>query len=566
MNSLIKTPRNNKRSLSPDWQRDLVLIAKNTLVWLAQLSKEYKREIKTLDQIPDEELDKLRSYGISGLWLVGVWQRSPASKRIKHLYGNDHLIASAYSILNYDIAEELGGESALNKLKTRAQRKNIYLACDMVPNHTAIDSPWLLKHPNWYITTQVKPVDTWGFESPDLSPDPSVAIRLEDGYYTQTSAAEAFQYKAKNDSDPLYIYHGNDGTSMPWNDTAQLNYLNSETRVAMKAEIITAARKFSIIRLDAAMTLLRQHYKRLWYPDAGADKNIPTRIANVLTQAEFDALMPDEFWIEVLQALSLEAPDTLILAEAFWMMEKYFIQAMGMHRVYNSAFLNHLRDEKNVKFRNYMLEILGKDRFMLDSFVNYLTTPDESTAASTFGKGKKYFGVCGLMAALPGLPLFGHGQIEGFTEKYAMDYAKPFLKESPDDQFISDHQQLIAPLLRQRSRFTSAENLQLYDFIKKFSILDKNVHVFTNNVNSLHTLIVFNNQDKEVIGKIKSPAKKTNAGSTDLLQRLRLKGQDQIILKEIRLGDERKIPVGQLNSNGLELHLQPYDFFVYDVS
>ena len=105
----------------------------------------------------------------------------------------------------------------------------------MVPNHTALDSPWLIKHPDWYIQTAINPISTWKFESPDLSPDPAVSIRLEDGYYTQTDTAEVFQYKAKNQTNPLYIFHGNDGTSMPWNDTAQLNYLNPETRKAMKA-------------------------------------------------------------------------------------------------------------------------------------------------------------------------------------------------------------------------------------------------------------------------------------------------------------------------------------------
>ena len=42
-----------------------------------------------------------------------------------------------------------------------------------------------------------------------------------------------------------------------------------------------------------------------------------------------------------------EAPDTLLLAEAFWLMEGYFVRTLGMHRVYNSAFMNMLRDEKN---------------------------------------------------------------------------------------------------------------------------------------------------------------------------------------------------------------------------
>ncbi len=119
MKPLKNIPCGINHSLFPVWQRDLVLIAKNTPVWLSQLSKEYQREIKTLDQIPDEELISLRSFGITGLWLVGVWQRSPASKRIKHLYGHDQLIASAYSILDYKISEDYGGEPAFEILKIK---------------------------------------------------------------------------------------------------------------------------------------------------------------------------------------------------------------------------------------------------------------------------------------------------------------------------------------------------------------------------------------------------------------------------------------------------------------
>jgi hypothetical protein len=35
-------------------------------VWLGQLSKKYGREIRSLDQVPDEELDLLASRGFSG--------------------------------------------------------------------------------------------------------------------------------------------------------------------------------------------------------------------------------------------------------------------------------------------------------------------------------------------------------------------------------------------------------------------------------------------------------------------------------------------------------------------
>ena len=566
MNPSKNTSPKKKSPTHPDWQRNLVLIAKNTPVWFTQLSKEYRREIKTLDQIPEGELEKLRRLGITGLWLVGVWQRSPASKKIKHLYGHDQLIASAYSIQDYKISNELGGDSAFNKLKTRALKWGIFLACDMVPNHTAIDSPWLIKHPDLYINSAINPSSTWKFESPDLSPDPAVSIRLEDGYYTQTDTAEVFQYKSKNKEQPLYIFHGNDGTSMPWNDTAQLNYLNPETRKAMKARIIKVARKFKIVRMDAAMTILKQHFKRLWYPDAGAHKNIPTRTANVLTEAEFDALMPKEFWSEVMHDISIEAPDTLILAEAFWMMEKYFVQSLGMHRVYNSAFLNHLRNGENTKLRSYFIEILGSDRKMLDSFVNYLTTPDESPSAISFGKGKRYFGVCGLMAALPGLPLIGHGQFEGYSEQYGMDFARPLQDEKPDAQFLIDHKRLITPLLDQRARFSDSKNLKMFDFVDASSKLDENVFIFFNKISSHRSLIVFNNQDKEVSGKIKRSARIYRSKSSELSQSLEIKKQAQITLTEIRFGNELKISSEMLRSKGLDINLKPFDFFVFDIS
>jgi len=69
----------------------MVLIAKNSYVWLDQLSKAYQRDIRTLDQIPDEELDRLAGSGISGLWLIGLWERSTASRQMKQMMGNPML-------------------------------------------------------------------------------------------------------------------------------------------------------------------------------------------------------------------------------------------------------------------------------------------------------------------------------------------------------------------------------------------------------------------------------------------------------------------------------------------
>ena len=115
--------------------------------------------------------------------------------------------------------------------------------------------------------------------------------------------------------------------------------------------------------------------------------------------------------------VAAEAPDTLLLAEAFWLMEGYFVRTLGMHRVYNSAFMNMLRDEDNAKYRRSIKNTLEFDPEVLKRFVNFMNNPDETTAVEQFGKGDKYFGVCVMMVTMPGLPMFGHGQIEGLRRK-----------------------------------------------------------------------------------------------------------------------------------------------------
>jgi hypothetical protein len=70
-----------------------------------------------------------------------------------------------------------------------------------------------------------------------------------------------------------------------------------------------------------------------------------------LTDEDFERAMPVEFWREVVDRVAAEVPDTLLLAEAFWMLEGYFVRTLGMHRVYNSAFMHMMRDEDNAAYR-----------------------------------------------------------------------------------------------------------------------------------------------------------------------------------------------------------------------
>src|SRR5690606_21605052 len=128
----------------------VVMMAKNTFVWLNQLSREYQRPIDRLDQVPDETLDQLAHWGFTGLWLIGLWERSDASREIKQMTGNPDAVASAYSLARYQIAARLGGDEAYYNLSQRCGARGIRLASDMVPNHMAIDSDWVYDHPDWF--------------------------------------------------------------------------------------------------------------------------------------------------------------------------------------------------------------------------------------------------------------------------------------------------------------------------------------------------------------------------------------------------------------------------------
>ena len=487
-----------------EWMPRLVLMAKNIYVWLDQLSKKYQRSIHRLDQIPDEELDILAQWGFSGLWLIGVWERSQASRRIKQLLGNPEAVASAYSLFDYQIATDLGGEEAFQNLKDRAWKRGIRLASDMVPNHVGIDSRWVIEHPDWFISLGHNPFPSYRFSGPDLSWHGEVGIYLEDHYFERSDAAVVFKRIDRRSGHERYIYHGNDGTRMPWNDTAQLNYLKEEAREAVIQTILHVAQKFPIIRFDAAMTLTKRHFQRLWFPEPGTGGAIPSRAEHGMTREEFNRYMPEEFWRQVVDRVAQEAPDTLLLAEAFWLLEGYFVRTLGMHRVYNSAFMNMLKDEENAKYRSVMKNTLEFNPEVLKRFVNFMSNPDEETAVSQFGKGDKYFGVCTMMVTMPGLPMFGHGQIEGFAEKYGMEYRYAKWDEPPDWDLIRRHEREIFPLMKRRHLFADAKSFLLYDFFTPDGFVNENVFAYSNRSGDERVLVIYHNKYDSARGWVRS--------------------------------------------------------------
>lgn len=507
---LLETMRFGKREadeparFSPDlnWMPNVVLLAKSVYVWLDQLGKKYGRYIRTLDQIPNEELDQIASRNITGLWLIGLFERSPASRKIKQMRGDEDALASAYSLKAYEIAPELGGVPAYDNLRSRAWQRGIRLAADMVPNHVGIDADWVVHHPDWFLQAPTPPFPAYRFDGPDLSSDGRIGVFLDQGYWNMTDAAVVYRRHDRRTGEDRFIYHGNDGTAMPWNDTAQLDYTKADVRRAVIETILHVARMFPIIRFDAAMTLAKRHVQRLWFPLPGSGDAIPSRADYAMTQEEFDAAIPVEFWREVVDTVAVRAPDTLLLAEAFWMMEGYFVRTLGMHRVYNSAFMNMLKRQENEKYRATITNVLDFDPEILKRFVNFMNNPDEETAVAQFGNGDRYFGVCSLMCTMPGLPMFGHGQIEGLHEKYGMEYRRARWDEWPNDPMIRRHEREIFPILAKRYLFSGVEHFALYDFITEEGYVDQDVYAYSNGAGGERALVLFNNKYRTTRGRI----------------------------------------------------------------
>lgn len=555
-------------SVDSSWMPEVVMLAKSTFVWLDQLSKTYCRPINRLQDIPDRELDSLADRGFTALWLIGLWERSPASQKIKQLQGNPEAKSSAYALESYTVADELGGYEGYLNLRRRTLQRGIRLASDMVPNHTGLDSSLVKDKPEWFINTVDPPYPSYTYNGPNLSSDPRFGIYIEDGYWDRSDAAVAFKRVDYQNGDTRYIYHGNDGTTMPWNDTAQLNFLSAEVREAVIQQILHVARMFPVIRFDAAMVLVKRHIQRLWYPQPDHTAGIPSRSVHAMSMEDFNKLIPEEFWREVVDRIHVEAPDTLLLAEAFWMLEGYFVRTLGMHRVYNSAFMHMLKKEDNAGYRYLIKNTLEFDAGILQRYVNFMNNPDEDTAIEQFGKGDKYFGVCAMMATMPGLPMFGHGQIEGFSEKYGMEYARAYLDEHPHDELIKRHEREIFPLLKKRALFAGAENFFLYDVYTPEGHVDENVFCYSNRQGNELALVAYNNVWEQAAGYIKNSVGFKTANGIEqrsLCDGLGLSRDDTafVVFRDHVSNIEFIRQIQQLREQGLHIVLGGYQYNVF---
>jgi hypothetical protein len=321
------------------------------------------------------------------------------------------------------------------------------------------------------------------------------------------------------------------------------------------------------------MVLAKRHVQRLWWPPPGSGEGIPSRAAHAMDPAEFDARMPVEFWREVVDRVAAEVPDTLLLAEAFWMLEGYFVRTLGMHRVYNSAFMHMLRDENGAGYRRLIRETLEFDPEILKRYVNFMSNPDEETAVEQFGKGDKYFGVAMVMATLPGLPMIGHGQVEGFAEKYGMEFRRAVRDEQPDPWLVARHQREIFPLLHRRHWFAEAHDFLLFDLVTDAGHVDEDVLAYSNGSGPSRSLVVYHDRFASTAGTIRDSAayaRRSASGAKRLIRRSLAEGLGLpndpsafVTFRDARTGLEYLRSCRELWEDGLRLSLDAYQGHVF---
>ena len=100
--------------------------------------------------------------------------------------------------------------------------------------------------------------------------------------------------------------------------------------------------------------------------------------------------------------------------------------------------------------------------------------------------------------------MFGHGQIEGFTEKYGMEYRRAYIDEQPDAWLVERHEREIFPLLHKRYIFAEASNFLLYDFFTPEGFVDEDVFAYSNRCGDERGLVVYHNKFADARGWIRS--------------------------------------------------------------
>jgi hypothetical protein len=340
----------------------------NTRVWLDRLSRAAGRRI-TLADIDDTVIDRFAARGFDWIWLLSVWQLGVAGRGIARAdpqlraefktvlpdLTEDDICGSGFAITAYTVNEALGGDTALARFRDKLARRGIKLMLDFVPNHTALDHPWVKTHPDYFVA---------GNEVV-LADEPQNYVRFE------------------TDLGPKILAHGRDPNFPGWTDTLQLNYANPELHRARIDELAAIAGKCDGVRCDMAMLLLPEIFERVW------------------------RLRLQPFWPQAIAAVRARYPAFTFMAEVYWDLE-WTLQQQGFDYCYDKRLYDRLREGHAASVRGHL--VAGLD--YQNKLARFLENHDEPRAAAAF-VWPQHRAAAIINYLSPGLRFFHEGQLDG---------------------------------------------------------------------------------------------------------------------------------------------------------
>jgi hypothetical protein len=341
----------------------------NTWVWLSFIGAKTGHRVD-LSSIPAAEWDAIAKFGFEAVWLMGVWERSPACIAISNqnhvLMADFHRalpdfrpednVGSAYSVRRYVVDPHLGGAEGLAAARRELSHRGMRLILDFVPNHVAPDHPWVVEHPEYFIRGS----------QDDAHHDPAAFLTIDGQVYAR----------------------GRDPYFAAWPDVLQLNAFDPELRRAAIQTVLAIAGQCDGIRCDMAMLLLNGIFESTWGQRAGRRPEA-------------------EYWTELIPPVRKSYPDFLFMAEAYWDRE-WDLQQLGFDYCYDKRLYDRLEhgDPESVRLH------LGSDPAYQAKLVRFIENHDEPRAAAIFSGGKEE-AVALTAATVPGARLFHEGQLEG---------------------------------------------------------------------------------------------------------------------------------------------------------
>jgi hypothetical protein len=115
--------------------------------------------------------------------------------------------------------------------------------------------------------------------------------------------------------------------------------------------------------------------------------------------------------------------------------------------------------------------------------------------------------------------MFGHGQFEGFREKYGMEFRRPKWEEWPNEGLIRGHEWKIFPILHKRYVFAEVDNFLLYDFFTPDGHVNEDVFAFSNRHADERGLVVYHNKYAETSGWVKTSVGYMDKASGQMTQK-----------------------------------------------